>query len=263
MDCKTFALLLDVSPEERERQKLQMEAHAKECKECAALLKMLQDCKAMDSEEELPPEFTMGWRMKVRREEAMEQKRTKKQYLTRMLATAAAVVFVFGGATLSFLNGWGLPGGNENGQQVMYSRTSAQGGNTNGAYSLKTASVNDYAAEESAPMLTSTSADAGAVQQAKIIRTIDYTIKTKEFDADYDEIQQMASACGGYVESLNVYGDVMSGETRYAHFTLRIPSEKLEEFIGAANAVGAATAYSEYMQDVSSDCYDVAARLET
>ena len=65
------------------------------------------------------------------------------------------------------------------------------------------------------------------------------------------------------MESLNVYGDVLSGETRYAHFTLRVPAEKLQEFICEANTVCAATAYSEYMQDVSADYYDVQTRLET
>lgn len=263
MDCKTFALLLDVSPEERDpQQQRDMEAHAKECTACAALLQLLDDCRALDQQEELPPEFTMGWRMKVRREEAMEQKRMKKQYLTRMLATAAAVVLVFGGATLSFINGWGLPQKN-GGDQAMYSRASGQSNDVNGVYSMKMASNADYAAEESAPMLTSSTADTGSAQESKIIRTIDYTIKTKQFDADYDRIQQMAIACGGYVESLNVYGDVLSGETRYAHFTLRVPAEKLQEFIGEANTVGAATAYSEYMQDVSADYYDVQTRLET
>ena len=262
MDCRTFALLLEVSPEERDpMQQQEMAAHAQQCPECAALLQVMQDMREMDEEEQLPPEFSMGWRMKIRGEEAMQQKRMKKQYLMKMLATAAAVVLVFGGATLSYVNGWGLPGNKNENQQMMYSRTSASGGNVNGAYTMKTSSMMDTAAEEAAPMLAS--GDMGAVQTAKIIRTIDYTIKTKTFDADYEAIQQLALASGGYVESLNVYGDVLSGETRYAHFTLRIPAEKLQEFIGKANTVGAATAYSEHMQDVSADYYDTAARLET
>ncbi|MBR6786460.1 MAG: DUF4349 domain-containing protein [Clostridia bacterium] len=262
MDCRTFALLLEVSPEERDPlQQQEMAAHAQQCPECAALLQVMQDMREMDEEEQLPPEFSMGWRMKIRGEEAMQQKRMKKQYLMKMLATAAAVVLVFGGATLSYVNGWGLPGNKNENQQMMYSRTSASGGNVNGAYTMKTSSMMDTAAEEAAPMLAS--GDMGAVQAAKIIRTIDYTIKTKTFDTDYEAIQQLALASGGYVESLNVYGDVLSGETRYAHFTLRIPAEKLQEFIGKANTVGAATAYSEHMQDVSADYYDTAARLET
>ncbi len=262
MDCRTFALLLEVSPEERDPlQQQEMAAHAQQCPECAALLQVMQDMREMDEEEQLPPEFSMGWRMKIRGEEAMQQKRMKKQYLMKMLATAAAVVLVFGGATLSYVNGWGLPGNKNENQQMMYSRTSASGGNVNGAYTMKTSSMMDTAAEEAEPMLAS--GDMGAVQTAKIIRTIDYTIKTKTFDTDYEAIQQLALASGGYVESLNVYGDVLSGETRYAHFTLRIPAEKLQEFIGKANTVGAATAYSEHMQDVSADYYDAAARLET
>lgn len=262
MDCKTFALLLDVSPEERtEKQVQQMQQHAKECAGCAALLTLLEDCKALDMQEELPPEFTMGWRMKVRREEAMEKKRTMRQYWQRALATAAAVVFVFGGATLSYLNGWGVPAANNNtNQMVSYSRTTGGMGG-DGLYLTK--STADYAVNEGAPLMEESAASTDVAQIAKIIRTVDYTIKTRAFDADYEKIQQMAAECGGRVESLSVSGDVLNGETRYAYFTLRIPSDKLEAFIGSAKTVGAATAYSEYAQDVSETYYDIEARLAT
>ena len=262
MDCKKFAELLDVSAEERTPEQMQkMTAHALECAACKALWTMLHDCKEMDGREELPPEFTMGWRMKVRRENVMEQKRMKKQYWQRALATAAAVVFVLGGAMISYNNQLGMP--KENGSQsVSYARTTAVGGDY--AYSMKATA--NYAMEDSAPMLMSTkstSDTAAAEQEAKIIRTIDYTIKTKTFDEDYQQIQQLTKDFGGYVESLSVSGDVMNGQLRYAYFTLRIPSEKLEEFIGSAKGVGAATAYSEHSQDVSESYYDIVARLET
>ena len=55
----------------------------------------------------------------------------------------------------------------------------------------------------------------------------------------------------------------MSGEMRYAHFTLRVPSDKLDAFLGSAKNVGVATSYSEHSEDVSSTYYDIAARLET
>ncbi|MBQ1946851.1 MAG: DUF4349 domain-containing protein [Clostridia bacterium] len=262
MDCKEFAELLDVSAEEiTAEQKQQMQQHAKECKECAALEMLLRDCCAMDAQEEVPPEFTMGWRMKLRREEAMEQKRMKRQNWQRMLAVAAAVVFVLGGAMISSEYGLGLPAKNESGQYTSYKRTSAAGGD----YGYSQSVTADYAAEEAAaPMLAkNTSATVGAVREAKIIRTIDYTIKTRAFDEDYEKIQNLAKEYGGYVESLSVSGDVMNGETRYAYFTLRVPSEKLNDFIGSAKGVGAATAYSEYSQDVSETYYDIAARLAT
>lgn len=257
MDCKTFALLLDVSPEERTKeQSQQMKQHASECAECAALLTLLEECKVLDTQEELPPEFTMGWRMKVRREEAMEKKRTKKQYWQRALATAAAVVFVFGGAMVSYMNGWGLPE-NENGTQNNYKQTrQALGADLGANYAYQEAASTDS-------MVMTAKTTSTTQREAKIIRTIDYTIKTQTFDTDYEKIQQMTADCGGFVESLSVSGDVMSGETRYAYFTLRIPTDQLEAFLGSAKTVGAATSYSEYTQDVSENYYDVEARLAT
>ena len=262
MDCKRFAELLDVSAEERTPEQMQqMTEHAQQCAECNALWTMLRDCVEMDRQEELPLEFTMGWRMKMRREEAMEQKRMKKHNWQRILATAAAVVFVLGGAMFSSNNQLGMP--KENGSQsTSFARTTAGSGN----YVYSKMSTANYTAEDSAPMLMSTKSTAdtaAAVQEAKIIRTIDYTIKTKTFDEDYEKIQSLAKEFGGYVESLSVSGDVMNGEMRYAYFTLRIPSEKLDEFIGSAKGVGSATAYSEYTQDVSESYYDIVARLET
>lgn len=258
MDCKTFALLLDVSPEERGKEQMrQMLSHAARCPQCAALQTLLDDCKALDAQEEMPSEFTMGWRMKVRREEAMEKKRTTRQNWQRALATAAAVVFVFGGATLSYINGWGLPAGEQSSQAQYTARSSAAGSNLTANYSYK------ESADADSVMLASAKTTDSMQQEAKIIRTIDYTIKTQAFDADYEKIQQMAADCGGRVESLNVSGDVLSGDTRYAYFTLRIPAEKLEDFLSGAKTVGAATAYSEYTQDVSDTYYDIEARLAT
>ncbi|MBR5232029.1 MAG: DUF4349 domain-containing protein [Clostridia bacterium] len=263
MDCKTFASLLDVSQEALQpEQKRGMEEHARECEECAARLTLQADCAAMDAREELPDEFTMGWRMKIRREEAMEQKRLRMQGFKKILATAAAVVFVIGGAAVSGMNGWGLPEAAKPNTAIRYtSDTAARSAQTYGF------SANSAAGADGAVMLksvsTSDTVSENAVQTPKIIRTIDYTIKTKAFDADYEKILEMTRQFGGYVESLNASGDVMNGDLRYAYFTLRIPSDKLDDFIGSAKTVGAATAYSEYTQDVSDNYYDIETRLAT
>jgi len=264
MDCKTFASLLDVSQEALQpEQKREMEEHAHSCESCAALLTLKADCAAMDAQEDVPSEFTMGWRMKVRREEAMEQKRLRMQGFKKILATAAAVVFVIGGAMFSYQSQEAALSG---------SKTAANGASYSKQSARNTQSVSfsaDYgAAMEDGVMLKSlstadTAAQSSLAQPAKIIRTVDYTIKTKTFESDYDKILEMTRQFGGYVESLSVTGDVMNGETRYAYFTLRIPSEKLDEFITGAKNVGAATAYSEYAQDVSENYYDIETRLAT
>ena len=264
MDCKTFALLLDVSPEERTPDQVaQMAAHAKTCEDCALLYMLQQDCSQLDAQEELPPEFTMGWRMKVRREEAMEEKQAKKRFnWQRMLATAAAVVFVFGGATLSYVNGWGLGAqGNKNNAQ-QYSRSA--GGAQNGYFtSANMAAESSYDSAGGMVMMAKSTANTTAAQPAKIIRTIDYTIKTLQYDADFEALKELTTAHNGYVESLSVSGDTLNGEMRRAYFTLRIPSEQLDTFLSGAKSVGVATSYSEHTQDVSETYYDTEARLET
>ena len=276
MDCKTFALLLDVSPEERDpqqqrnepcpqrrirnaQQQKEMDEHMKVCPECAMLFALRQDCKTLHADEELPPEFTMGWRMKVRREEAMEMKQAKRRMnWQRLLSTAAAVVFVFAGATISYVNGWGMPESNKTAGTLQARGVQSNYMLTGGAPMMDT-----YTANNESVMMTKSSSDGAAVQEAKIIRTINYAIKTNQYEADFAAIKELAAENGGYIESLSSSGDVMSGEMRYAHFTLRVPSDKLDAFLGSAKNVGVATSYSEHSEDVSSTYYDIAARLET
>ena len=50
---------------------------------------------------------------------------------------------------------------------------------------------------------------------------------------------------------------------RRASFTLRIPSERLDEFIGGAKGVGKVSSYSESSEDVSESYYDTENRLNT
>jgi len=193
----------------------------------------------------------------------MEKKQAKRQWnWQRMLATAAAVVLVFGGATLSYLNEWGMPQKNGSGNGAVSSYSRAAGG-TQANYMLTSNTSYDMAAQEESVMLAKAASPASAAREAKIIRTINYSIKTRQYDTDYEALKSLVDENGGYVESLSVSGDLSSGETRYAHFTLRIPAENLDAFLGSAGNVGTATSYSEYTEDVSESYYDIAARLDT
>lgn len=263
MDCKAFAMLLDVSPEERsQEQKRQMEAHMQECVECAALYTLMRDCRVFDDRTEVPSEFTLGWRTAIREEETMEKKQTRNHWnWQRFLATAAAVVLVFGGATLSYLNEWGMPaaGGGDNGGNYAYRTVGGMQAN----YMLATNSTYDAEPQSEGVMMAKSASTTADQQEAKIIRTINYSIKTRQYDEDFEALKMLTAENGGYVESLSISGDVSSGETRYANFTLRIPAENLDAFLGNAKTVGTATSYSEYTEDVSESYYDIVTRLET
>ncbi|MBQ9198512.1 MAG: hypothetical protein IJ157_14935, partial [Clostridia bacterium] len=106
MDCRTFALLLDKPEGEwtaSERQ--QMEAHAAECGDCAVLLSMRREMRAMEEETQVPAAFTASWKNAIDME---AQKKMKGKFVSfpwkRAAAAVAAAAVLAIGTTATYLN---------------------------------------------------------------------------------------------------------------------------------------------------------------
>ncbi len=100
----------------------------------------------------------------------------------------------------------------------------------------------------------------------KIIYTGSITARTKKFDEDYNMIMDSVTKAGGYIENAYVYGtepEEWQDEGRYAEITLRVPSEKFDEFIDMLKGVGETTNSSVSGRDISLQYFDVETRLET
>lgn len=72
----------------------------------------------------------------------------------------------------------------------------------------------------------------------KLIRTVSLTIRTAQYDEDLDALTQLVKNVGGYIESTYQSGDRENCSTRSSSMTLRIPSEKLDEFLNGLDGVG-------------------------
>ena len=261
MNCKEFSNLLDdyLDGMLSEEEELRLRAHAQECTECAALLSLRRDCRKMDENIQVPDEFSAGWRRMVREESMLEKKTQKKKNWQNWLAAAAAVVFVLGG-TLLTRDQFGKKG--ETGYDTYGAALYDNGASYDMQTSLKRSApdainyavmdANVYAAEESAN-----------VKAEKIIRTVSFTLKTLEYERDLEKIQETAAEMGGRMEYLSANGEDGGTALRSAHLTLRIPSEKLDEFISGAQGIGKLTSMTQQSQDVSEAYYDTQARLET
>ena len=266
MDCKEFALLLDSGREELTAlQRDEMKRHAAQCPDCALMLQLERDICRMENDEVLPESFSQTWRSMIRQEEeSMNKEKTARSHSwKRILATAAAVAFVAGGTAVSTINGWG------NGSQ-----TTSQSDSAAVTYRKNAAADYDYdeevsyakAADASSGTLLAAAENYAATEETqaeKIIRTVSFTIRTQQYDDAYDKLSSLVSDYGGTVESLNVSGDQSAGSLRYASLTLRIPQERLDEFIAAAQDMGGMSSYSESSDDVSDSYYDVQSRLDT
>ncbi|MBR5110446.1 MAG: DUF4349 domain-containing protein [Clostridia bacterium] len=279
MDCKEFSTLLDayVDGSLTEMEADRMREHAAACPDCAARLALLNDARRMDEEIEVPEAFSSSWRRMIREEDTMEDRKARKFPWKTWIAAAAVLVFVLGGTALT--------------RDSMPARTKATGASVEygtGSQAAKSGSSvarrsNDageyYSMAYETPMMASAyddydmavemeeaqadTAAGGAVQEEKIIRSASFTIKTTNYDADLESLQTLAKELGGRVEYLSASGDASSGQTRSASLTLRIPSQRLDEFLAGAEGIGNVTSMTQEMQDVSDSYYDVKTRLET
>ena len=97
----------------------------------------------------------------------------------------------------------------------------------------------------------------------KIIKTYNLNAETKEFDTVLTELLALINEHGGYVEQNSISNHTYNtrGE-RYANYTIRIPAEKAEDFVGSIGNLLNVTRNSSTVEDVSETYYSIEAVLE-
>ncbi len=96
----------------------------------------------------------------------------------------------------------------------------------------------------------------------KIIKTVDASIITKEYDAYIATLNASVTACGGYIESSDANYGAFSDSSRYSNYVVRIPSDKLNDFLAAAEEKGKITDISEKQENVTLEYVDLESRIE-
>lgn len=111
---------------------------------------------------------------------------------------------------------------------------------------------------ESAGTADTTVTEEGAVNVAaterKLIKTVDMNVETREYDKLLASVESKVTELGGYIESLDAYnGSTYYNyrSTRNANLTIRIPKDRLDEFLNAVSDLGNVTSRSENVQDVT------------
>lgn len=97
----------------------------------------------------------------------------------------------------------------------------------------------------------------------KLIRTVNISAETEDFDALVPDLQRQVEALGGYIESVSVY-DVNSYyvedqqvKQRCANLTARVPEEKLNGFLAGVAEQTNVTSRSENVEDVTLQYVDL------
>ena len=103
--------------------------------------------------------------------------------------------------------------------------------------------------------------------ERQIIKTVSIQAETKSFDSAISSINDYVAEFGGYIESSEQSGVSLdfAGRyyERYARYTLRIPAENLESFIGKVGGALNIVNNNGKRDDISAEYYDIVSRLET
>ena len=101
----------------------------------------------------------------------------------------------------------------------------------------------------------------------KLIRTIYLSLQTTEFDSVLSDLSAKTTELGGYIENSSISGNSYYYQsTRYASYTIRIPSDQLDQFVDIVGELGNVTQKNESVEDVTLQYVDVESRkkaLET
>ena len=214
----------------------------------------------------VPESFETGWRADVRREESLQsmKKWNGKPMWKRLAPAMCALALVAGALWTGTLEDHADYAATEHAVVTSSRSVSGSSNGMNAKYSLMASEPAEY--EEAAAYDMAAGYDMGvttygAVQQTerKLVRTADLTIRTAAFDDALAQVQDQLSAMGGYVENLYQYGET----ARRISLTMRVPSEKLDDFLLSLEGAGKVTDRSESTTDMTTEYQDNEARLNT
>lgn len=101
----------------------------------------------------------------------------------------------------------------------------------------------------------------------KMIKTVNLEMQTREFDQVIEGLTKKVQETGGYVQSSSMWGNSFyQNSTRNSEYVVRIPADRLDEFIDVVSGLGNVTYKNESVEDVTLQYVDVESRkkaLET
>lgn len=106
-------------------------------------------------------------------------------------------------------------------------------------------------------------APAEAAAEEKIIKTVELSVQTKEYEAYLAALTANVSSLGGYVEnSTNHMGSYYSSNSnRSSTYVVRIPADKLDEFLAGAEEKGKIIRKTERQENVTLEYVDLQSRI--
>lgn len=109
----------------------------------------------------------------------------------------------------------------------------------------------------------STNLENTVASNRKLIRRVNMNVETQDFEGLTQYIENKVNELGGYMERSEVYGGSYEYDTRRtAHYTVRVPVDKLDVLVGAVAEQGNVTNKNESATDVTLSYVDTKSRKE-
>ncbi len=103
--------------------------------------------------------------------------------------------------------------------------------------------------------------EAPQTDNEKIIKTVEAYVQTKEYDKYISSLTANVAANGGYVEKSDANMGGYYNSNRHCTYVLRIPADKLDAFMLAAEENGKITSKTESQQNVTLEYVDLESRI--
>ena len=97
----------------------------------------------------------------------------------------------------------------------------------------------------------------------KTIKTATLRLQTTEFDAFVTEFERYVASTGSYMQYANIYGSDYYSSRRSAEYTVRVPAQSLESFLGGIDGMATVVNKTLGEEDVTLQYVDIESRLET
>ena len=139
-------------------------------------------------------------------------------------------------------------------QKKVSAETTAEGGVTEAT--VNTDDTVEQSVQDSGEQGTDTTGTEfeqveGVNTDQKLIKTVNMSAETTEFDTLVADVRAKTESAGGYVENSDVGGDYGMDMTRYAYLVLRIPADKLDDFVGEVKNASNVRSFGESTEDVT------------
>ena len=125
---------------------------------------------------------------------------------------------------------------------------------------VQEAGIYEEAAETDMGSVSETAAlDENAGSDRKLIKNVSMAVETEDYTGLVSNIQSRVEELGGYTESFEAYNESSVG-SRSASLTLRIPADRLDEFVSQVEEISNIVSRQETVEDVTLTYVDLESR---